>query len=56
MLNTDTATPYLLAQKLIDKSAIIDGELKITNAARRNRNLLVGNNAAEAIYSSNRMT
>ena len=41
MLNTDTATPYLLAQKLIDKSAIIDGELKITNAARRNRNLLV---------------
>jgi hypothetical protein len=41
MLNTDTVTPYLLAQKLVDKSAIIDGELRIFSAARRNRNLRV---------------
>ena len=41
MLNTDTATPYLLAQGLLDIEAIIDGELTIVSAARRNRNMRV---------------
>ena len=41
MLDVDTATPYLVAQGLIDSAAIIDGELTITSVARRNRNLRV---------------
>lgn len=41
MLNTDTATAYLLAQGLLNTGAIIDGELTIVSAARRNRNLRV---------------
>jgi Phosphotransferase enzyme family len=41
MLNTDTVTPYLLAQRLLNTGAIIDGELTIVSAARRNRNLRV---------------
>lgn len=41
MLNTDTVTPYLLAHGLLDTGAIVDGELTITSAARRNRNLRI---------------
>ena len=41
MLNTDTATAYLLAHGLLNTGAIIDGELTIVSAARRNRNLRV---------------
>jgi hypothetical protein len=41
VLDVDTATPYLVAQGLIDSAAIIDGELTITSVARRNRNLKV---------------
>jgi Ser/Thr protein kinase RdoA (MazF antagonist) len=41
MLNTDSATPYLLMQGLINTASIIDGELTIVSAARRNRNLRV---------------
>ena len=40
-MDVDTATPYLVAQGLIDSAAIIDGELTITSVARRNRNLKV---------------
>jgi aminoglycoside phosphotransferase (APT) family kinase protein len=41
VLDVDTATPYLMAQGLIDTAAVIDGELTITSVARRNRNLKV---------------
>ena len=41
MLNTDTVTPYLLTQRLLNTEAIIDGALTIVSAARRNRNLRV---------------
>jgi hypothetical protein len=41
MLDVDSAVPYLLENKLIDRDAILDGELKVTSAARRNRNLRV---------------
>jgi Ser/Thr protein kinase RdoA (MazF antagonist) len=41
MLDVDTATSYLIDRKLIDPDAIIDGELKVVSAARRNRNLRV---------------
>jgi hypothetical protein len=41
MLDVDTATPYLIDQKLIDPDAVLDGELTVVSAARRNRNLRV---------------
>jgi Ser/Thr protein kinase RdoA (MazF antagonist) len=41
MLDVDTATPYLLDKKLIDPAAVLDGELTVISAARRNRNLRV---------------
>ena len=41
MLNTDTATPYLVARGLVSPKAIVDGDLTIVSAARRNRNLRV---------------
>jgi Ser/Thr protein kinase RdoA (MazF antagonist) len=41
MLDVDTATAFLLAHGLVDVDAIIDGELTIASAARRNRNLRV---------------
>jgi hypothetical protein len=41
MLDVETAVPYLLDQKLIDRDAILDGKLTVTSAARRNRNLRV---------------
>jgi hypothetical protein len=41
MFNTDTVTPYLLDLGLLNTDAIIDGELTIVSAARRNRNLRV---------------
>jgi Ser/Thr protein kinase RdoA (MazF antagonist) len=39
MLNVDNAIPYLLEHRLIDPQWIIDGEVTIQSAARRNRNL-----------------
>ena len=41
MLDVDDATPFLLDRSLIDVSAIIDGDLTIRSAARRNRNIRV---------------
>ena len=41
MLDVDTALPYLMDRKLIDPDTVLDGELTITSAARRNRNLRV---------------
>jgi hypothetical protein len=41
MLDVDTAVPYLLDKKLIDRDAILDGALTVRSAARRNRNLRV---------------
>jgi hypothetical protein len=41
MLDVDSATPFLLAQGLVDVASIIDGDLTVTSAARRNRNLRV---------------
>jgi len=41
MLDVDTAIPYLMNKRLIDPDAVIDGELTVTSAARRNRNLRV---------------
>lgn len=41
MLNVDNAIPYLLEHDLIDPTWIIDGDLTIRCAARRNRNLRV---------------
>ncbi|AKJ05792.1 phosphotransferase family enzyme [Archangium gephyra] len=41
MLSVDTAVPYLLERGLISAQALIDGDLTITSAARRNRNLRV---------------
>jgi Ser/Thr protein kinase RdoA (MazF antagonist) len=39
MLNVDNAIPYLLEHGLIDPQWIIDGDVTIQSAARRNRNL-----------------
>jgi hypothetical protein len=41
MLDVDSATGYLLARGLLDPGAIVDGELTVVSAARRNRNLRV---------------
>jgi hypothetical protein len=41
MFDVDTAVPYLLDKKLIDREAILDGALRVTSAASRNRNLRV---------------
>jgi hypothetical protein len=41
MLDVDSVTDYLLGHGLIDRAAIIDGELTVVSAARRNRNLRV---------------
>ncbi len=41
MLSIDDATPFLLERGLIDRSWVIDGDLKIHCVARRNRNLRV---------------
>ncbi|HKI34290.1 MAG TPA: phosphotransferase [Gemmataceae bacterium] len=41
MLDVDSATAYLLANGLMDRDAIIEGDLTIVSAARRNRNLRV---------------
>jgi len=41
MLDVDTAVPYLLDKKLIQQDAVLNGELTVTSAARRNRNLRV---------------
>jgi Ser/Thr protein kinase RdoA (MazF antagonist) len=41
MLDVDSATSYLLETGLLDGGAIVDGELTIVSAARRNRNLRV---------------
>jgi hypothetical protein len=41
MLDVDTAVGYLLDKKLIGPDAILDGELTVKSAARRNRNLRV---------------
>jgi hypothetical protein len=41
MLDVDTAVPYLLDRKLIGPDVIVDGELTVRSAARRNRNLRV---------------
>jgi hypothetical protein len=41
MLDVDNATPFLLERGMIDVGAILDGELMIAAAARRNRNLRV---------------
>src|SRR5690242_15792721 len=41
MLDVDSATPFLLDQGLVDVASIIDGDLTVISAARRNRNLQV---------------
>jgi Ser/Thr protein kinase RdoA (MazF antagonist) len=41
MLDVDSAVGYLLDRKLVDRDAIIDGDLQVISAARRNRNLRV---------------
>jgi len=40
-LNVDTATPYLLRRRLIDNRAIVDGDLEIVDASRRNHSLKI---------------
>ena len=45
MLDVDTATAYLMDKKLIDPDAVLHGELTVTSAARRNRNLRVETSA-----------
>ncbi len=41
MIDVDSAADYLLAEGLIERDAIIDGNLTIRSASRRNRNLRV---------------
>jgi hypothetical protein len=41
MIDVDSAADYLLEKRLIDREAIIDGDLVVTSVARRNRNLRV---------------
>lgn len=41
MLTVDNAVKYLLENNLISKSTVIDGDLRITSATRRNLNLKV---------------
>src|SRR6185369_15828414 len=41
MLTLDDAADYLLARGLVTTQAIIDGDLRVIAAARRNRNLRV---------------
>jgi aminoglycoside phosphotransferase (APT) family kinase protein len=41
MLDVDNAIPYLLAHGLIDEGWIVDGDLTIQCAAKRNRNLRI---------------
>jgi hypothetical protein len=41
MLDVDSATDFLLEQKLIDRAALLDGDLIVSSTARRNRNLRV---------------
>jgi Ser/Thr protein kinase RdoA (MazF antagonist) len=41
MLDVDNAIPFLLERRLIDAADILDGELVVASAARRNRNLRV---------------
>jgi hypothetical protein len=41
MLTVDTVVPFLLGHGLIDPRWVIDGELTVRSAARRNRNLRV---------------
>jgi aminoglycoside phosphotransferase (APT) family kinase protein len=40
-LTVDTAAPYLLAHDLVTVAAIVDGDLEIVDAGRRNQNLKV---------------
>ena len=49
MLDVDTAiVAYLLDKKLIEPDDVIGGDLKVTSAARRNRNLRVEAQGREA--------
>jgi hypothetical protein len=41
MLGLDNALPYLIERGLLTRQTVLDGELLIANAARRNRNLRV---------------
>ena len=41
MIPVDEAMPYLLERGLVDRAWVIDGALRVSSAARRNRNLRV---------------
>jgi hypothetical protein len=41
LINLDNAADYLLARGLLDTKSIVDGDLKIIDSSRRNRNLQV---------------
>src|SRR5215470_17947573 len=40
-LDVDSAVPYLLRHGLVDVVSIVDGDLRVADSARRNRNLQV---------------
>src|SRR5215475_14531610 len=40
-LTVDTAVPYLVDQGLISVAAIVDGDLEVVDAGRRNQNLKI---------------
>ncbi len=41
MLTVDNAYPFLHARGLVDRAAVLDGDLEITSSTRRNRNLTI---------------
>lgn len=41
IINIDNITPYLIEKKLVDIESIIDGDLRIVDISRKNRNLKV---------------
>ena len=45
MLDVDSATDFLLDHNLIPRAVLLDGDLVVTSAARRNRNLRVEGSA-----------
>ncbi len=41
LLNVENVIPYLLEQELLDAAAVVDGDVRVVSASRRNRNFRV---------------
>ena len=46
-LTVDTVVPYLLKRNLVSVAAIVEGDLEVVDAGRRNQNLKVAKRCAQ---------